>query len=224
MLALFLASPVPAAARVIGVYVAPRVLVGEQDTGELSKDWERDNISRFSRTVAGGALAVGYNFAARLRVPVRVELEVAARGAAGKSKEGVDASGMRWKSKYTMNLTTLFWNVYYDIYTGTPFTPYVGAGLGWAINSSQIDEDFSSSTVYGHARADSLTVALAGNLGAGVSWSFSERIAVDLGYRYIAAGHHEAKFTFDNIPTTKEFTISSNPYIHEVHLGARITF
>jgi opacity protein-like surface antigen len=221
VLAALFVLPAPATARVIGIYIAPRFLAGSQDTGEVSGPGY--GIKQFSQTVAGGALAVGYNFAPRFDIPVRVEFEYALRGGSDSgSKAGANA-GEIWRSQYTMQIMTGFLNVYYDIRTGTPFTPYVGAGLGGAGNSYTFKGSVLSTSTWRQVdyKLDDTTSALAWNLGAGLSWAFGEHFALDLGYRYIAAGYHEIKGTFSD---GEKYKISLNPFIHEAYLGARITF
>ncbi len=65
---------------------------------------------------------------------------------------------------------TLLGNGYVDIPWGSTVTPYVGAGLGWGwLNGSNgLDDD------------DGFTFALMG----GVAFNITERVALDVGYRY----------------------------------------
>ena len=73
--------------------------------------------------------------------------------------------------------TTLFANGYYDIETNTPFTPFVGAGLGLA----RVDQDF----VYGPGIqvSDNDTV-FATQLIAGASYDLTDTIALTGDVRY----------------------------------------
>ena len=88
-----LAIPALATAEVQGVYIAPRFLLGIQDTGLLSRNGVRDDDGRemfnqHSRAVFGGALAVGFNFAQKFNVPLRTEIEFALRSNSSNSKDG----------------------------------------------------------------------------------------------------------------------------------------
>lgn len=69
----------------------------------------------------------------------------------------------------------LLGNLWYDIDTGTSFTPYIGGGLGIA----EVMPDVTSlaGTTYSNA------TAFAAQLGAGVKFQVSDNIALDLGYR-----------------------------------------
>lgn len=66
----------------------------------------------------------------------------------------------------------LLGNLWYDVDTGTSFTPYVGGGVGWSHNvlTDGVDEETISGFVY--------------QLGAGVRFAATENIGFDLGYRY----------------------------------------
>ena len=104
---------------------------------------------------------------------------------------------------------SLFLNAYYDIDTGTKFTPYVGGGIGYAkiegsmsmpgMNISEDDTNF------------------AWQLGAGVAYAVNKNISVDFGYRYTDMGDLTA-----NIYPTEKFKIDVDS--HELLLGVRYTF
>ena len=221
MLAAFFALPAVAAAEVHGVYIAPKFLLGIQDSGQISTSGN-DGVKPFkqhSQAVFGGALAVGYNFAPKFGAPFRTEIEYALRSNSSKGRDGRDGT-LWWDSKQTMNISTLFVNAYFDIDTGTPFTPYLGGGLGMAFNHTSIKmngDDAGELTSYSKNQYDT---TFAWNLGAGVSYAFTENVSADLGYRFIGAGHREIKKTTDG----DRFKVSSSPYINEFYLGARFTF
>jgi opacity protein-like surface antigen len=203
--AAFLALPVLAAAE-IGVYVAPRFLVGLQDTGELSNAGEL--LDQHSSVVFGGALAVGYNLAPAFNLPIRAEVEYALRTNSEGEKKN-DFSGGEEKFIHKMNLSTLFLNAYYDIGTGTAFTPFVGVGVGAAFRWD--GTDYKETGVPTSSWSDNAT-SFAANVGVGVSYAVTESIAADLGYRFIYV-------------TERDYNgFKSSPYINEVYLGARIGF
>jgi opacity protein-like surface antigen len=200
--AAFFALPALAAAEGIGVYVAPRFLVGFQDTGEISGGGSL--LEQHSSVVVGGALAVGYNLAPKFSIPIRAELEYGLRtNSEGEKKD--DFTGRKYTHK--MNLSTLFLNAYYDIGTGTAFTPFVGLGVGAAFSwDGTTYKETGSAT---ESWSDN-TTTFAANVGVGVSYAFTSSIAADLGYRFIYVTERE--------------DVKSSPYINEVYLGARITF
>jgi outer membrane autotransporter protein len=102
-------------------------------------------------------------------------------------------------------------NAYYDIDTGTRFTPYVGAGLGYAHLKAKANGD-----VYGSESADNL----AWQLGAGVSYAATDNISVDLGYRYTDYGSLTSKYSDED--GSEKFKIDSDA--NEFYLGVRYAF
>src|SRR6187551_360490 len=87
-----------------------------------------------------------------------------------------------------MMSTILLLNAYYDFRTGSPWTPYIGAGLGFAVN--QLTQTF---TVDSDLGGDSLSqrstdVAFAAAAMVGVSYDFSSFFAIDVNYRFLHIG------------------------------------
>jgi opacity protein-like surface antigen len=105
-------------------------------------------------------------------------------------------------------------NVYFDYLTCTPWTPYVGAGLGMSYLKAQM---FDVDGKY----FDKSTYTLAWQVMGGIAYEFNSHWAVDLGYRYADYGRirkHES-FGPDGDVITK---ITARD--HEIMLGARYTF
>jgi outer membrane immunogenic protein len=168
-----------------------------------NKSWSDKNS-----WTAGGAL--GYNFAGT-GFPVRAEAEYLYHDqfkySANNSTTGTFSS--------KINVHTLFANAYYDIKTGTAFTPYVGAGLGVA----WIRQKASSSFVGGVIDDDSYnTTNLAWNLGAGIGYALTENVVLDLGYRYTSFG--DAKDVQSGSLNFRAKELKS----HEALLGVRYQF
>lgn len=98
---------------------------------------------------------------------------------------------------------SLFINAYYDINTGTEFTPYIGAGVGVSAirpAAGGADVDFTH----------------AWQVGAGVAYAFDEKISMDMGYRYVDSGD----WTIENPGDKSTLDIAS----HNVYVGARYSF
>lgn len=75
------------------------------------------------------------------------------------------------------NATYLLGDLWYDVDTGSRFTPYLGGGvgLGWAhVNSDAVGLDF----------AQTPAPNLAFQLGAGVRLELSDHVEIDAGYRF----------------------------------------
>jgi opacity protein-like surface antigen len=75
-------------------------------------------------------------------------------------------------------------NAYYDLGHWGSFVPYVGAGVGVARNEMD-GVAFSTSP---NIQAGGDTWALAWSLMAGAGFQLSERVILDLGYRFIDMG------------------------------------
>ena len=210
-----LALPGLAQAEVNGVYFAPKFLMSIQDTGNISRPSSALSDESYSQFTLGGALAVGYDFYPQQQIPLRAEIEFALRGNSEKSWDGV-WDGTNFSTKGLWNTSTLFLNLYYDIQTGTPFVPYIGAGAGLAFN-------YVEYTVHGGgdgvSASDNFT-NFAWNVGVGASYSFNENLAIDASYRFVGLGYNEVTAHAGS----SKYEIGSDPYNNEFMLGLRFAF
>lgn len=106
----------------------------------------------------------------------------------------------------------LFANAYYDIKTNSPFTPYVGLGLGY--NMQKIKTYSESEKLH----------ALSWKLAAGVGWQVSDMITLDIGYRFVNYGSAEYTESYLEYPYEYSYTADINNIAHELTLGARVSF
>ena len=111
-----------------------------------------------------------------------------------------------WKNSVENNSVML--NAYYDIDTGSKFTPYIGGGIGVAKLKGKVSYDEETDSV----KNDSF----AWQLGAGVSYAMTDNLSLDAGYRYVDYGDVTIKEDWGKV----EFDSTS----HELHIGARYTF
>ncbi|HTN40834.1 MAG TPA: OmpA family protein [Asticcacaulis sp.] len=96
--------------------------------------------------------------------------------------------------------TTAMVNVYYDIMPESQFHPFVGAGFGLDSVKAKMIGQLSTSPDAGVADLSMVgkdTVA-AYQLLAGVAWALSDRLSLDVTYRYLDAG--KAKFNTNLAP------------------------
>lgn len=106
-------------------------------------------------------------------------------------------------------------NVYYDIDTGTKFTPYFGGGIGYSrmkVEDNTIDYSKSFNQ-------------FAWQIGGGVSYAVNDKASVDFGYRYvdygkITLGRNNYK---ENLWEGSEKD-SLDMYSNEFYLGLRYNF
>ena len=148
--------------------------------------------------VWGGSIAYGVKAGA-----VRTELELNMHDKAEKYQDEND-----WTASLENNSIML--NAYYDIDTGTKFTPYVGAGIGMAHLKAKVDF-MDGDDVPGKSKT-----TFAWQAGAGVSYAMTDNLALDLGYRYNDYGD----VTVDVYGIKTEFDSTS----HEFLFGVRYTF
>lgn len=145
------------------------------------------------------------------------------------------------KQHLDVNIQTYMLNVFYDFYTDTKFTPYIGGGIGAAHISADNSMKFgyydtNGAMVFPVDMDDSASKTnFAWNLGAGVAYAITDSVDLDLGYRYIDFGSidFQQSLTFDmatgqqGLPTINISTGASSSMeltAHEVTLGVRISF
>jgi opacity protein-like surface antigen len=105
-----------------------------------------------------------------------------------------------------VQVTGLFANVAYDFASGGGFTPYVGAGIGWANteHSNPLTRDDDTNFAW--------------QLKGGVAWDIAPNTALDVNYRYL------------NAPEFSGSRIGGGPSVeadtdaHVLSVGVRYTF
>ncbi|OYQ81161.1 hypothetical protein B9T19_00330 [Ignatzschineria sp. F8392] len=166
--------------------------VDGEDSGSFKKS---KNVGGF-RLAYGAIFPVGDN-------NVRAEIEY---GYNGKVKVSDEDSKSETKSQ------ALMLNGYYDFNTGTAFTPYVGAGIGYArLKNTLSDEELSISKSKGN---------FAWQVGAGVSYAVNSNVAVDLSYRFMDYGKVSHSYKADDASVNGKVKQRGN----EFNLGVRYTF
>jgi outer membrane autotransporter protein len=197
---LLAASPlIPASALAAGggIYVKPKVMY-ESGSAEYRK-------ANFDDSAFGFGLAVGWDLRQKVKwgpVSPRFEVELATSG----EKSDQDAVGTRnYKAKFSS--TSLFVNGYADFHNSTPFTPYVGLGVGLAYSEAKVREYGRYSGVYFGSEKESV-VGVAYNIGLGTAFRITNTVGLDLNYRYA------------NFGDVNHGTVDA----HQLLLGARINF
>lgn len=152
-------------------------------------------------------IATGFdiNTQSRETVDFRAELAVARILADGDSQR--DPSGLltgipgnEGSLDDNVNILTVMVNGYVDMPTGTPFTPYLTAGVG----ISDIKWDIFSDTV------------LAVQVGGGVEYALSDNLSLDIRYKYLLNEDVEGNTEFGDA--------KMNVDAHLFQSGLRITF
>ncbi|MDC9824025.1 outer membrane beta-barrel protein [Devosia sp. ZB163] len=103
-------------------------------------------------------------------------------------------------------------NLWYDIDTGTAFTPYLGGGVGYGYDV--LSSDFSSD--------ESNTSGLLYQLGAGINYAVTEDVSLGLGYRYRV--QPDAEVTDPDFPMGPGDKVVSSATNHIVQAGVTFSF
>lgn len=169
----------------------------------------------------GTRLAVGVEvpLCGGLAKSVRGEVEYGViSGTHNSGTYGHNINGFTIPTNYEIEsrIETVMFNVYYDLDTGTRFTPYVNAGIGYA----NITEKAGVSNQYASERAKDSEDNLAWNVGAGVSYAVSSHISAEMGYRYTDYGSIKNSEVRGDYASSAKRDYDS----HEVMLGLRYTF
>lgn len=192
-----------------GVYLAPKFSFSVQHTrGTLDLHTSTWGPRRVFGAGAGGALALGYDFAPKFDVPVRLELEYGASDHISKTAS-IKVFRRRFPFRAKIGVQTLLFHAYADIPTSSGFTPYIGAGAGMAFLSTK-----GSGMGISTESTDSVPV---GQVGLGCSYAFNRHVSVDMGYRFVFMGGTDT--TCNSI----RLELHRN-YIHQVMLGLRVMF
>ena len=108
---------------------------------------------------------------------LRTELELShARWGSDRYHVYCDCDGSIYDGTSSVSATYLLGNAWYDLNHGARVTPYVGGGLGigWANVHAGIDG----------GPVDFNATGLAFQVGAGIRFNVSDRVAIDAGYRF----------------------------------------
>lgn len=181
--ALIAASAPAAAAEPQGLYLRGDVgaSLGRTIGGSvLAGDGFAGDIGNSALFEAGVGYQLPYNLRADLTVGYRPGFKVESREARGTLPVNADADVKNW---------AVMANLYYDIATGTAFTPYVGAGLGVAFNKvDDVTYSFGAGRIHENGKSKT---NFAWSLQAGAAYAVTQNVKVDLGYRYIDLGGFE---------------------------------
>lgn len=131
-------------------------------------------------TVAGLRIAYGVS------IPlwdssIRTELEY---GFNGKAKLDGRSSAPDLNYKSDIKSQFIMANVYYDFDLGSDWTPYVGAGIGYARVKADNQVSYANET----SSLSKSSGNFAWNLTAGITYDMTENLSIDASYRYMDYG------------------------------------
>lgn len=182
---------------------------------DASTSFQGGTAAGVSRTMdldAGftGVLTTGYKFSSG----IRTELEAGFRRNTVKSLDGTAADG-------SLRSLSLMGNVLYDFNTGTPWMPYVGAGIGTAkLSAKTIRGGTAAGSPIAGTTIDGTTTKLAYQGIVGVAYNVNDNLALTADYRYFAT----SKPSFSAIPAATTTGVKSAYGSHNILAGLRYTF
>ncbi len=176
----------------------------------------------FEPSFTGGA-GVGYIWSPHWRTDFTVDvhsiMHTEQTGSGIATFQGTTFPNGVAEDKTKMMSTILLLNGYYDFRTGSPWTPYLGAGLGFAVN--QITQSYSESQSYygvtGSQRSTDVQFAAAAMVG--VSYDFSSFFAIDVNYRFLHIGGSQVTLSEIGLPTSTVEIGDLNE--HQIRAGFR---
>jgi opacity protein-like surface antigen len=131
-----------------------------------------------------GSIGFGYQFTDMVRADLTIDkLNSFDLTGTGSCSAWSSCTGGATSERTTLSAIAVMANVYADLGSWHGLTPYVGAGIG----AAYVDVSGHSSTNGTSSRALSgyETWALAANVAAGASYTISEGLMFDLGYRFL---------------------------------------
>ncbi len=158
----------------------------------------------------GAGYQLPYNLRADLTIGYRPGYDIRSR----ESLSGIDLT-----ADAKLRTWTVMANAYYDIDTGTAFTPYLGIGAGVAVN--RLDTITYRLGAGEFQENGKNTARFAWSVMAGGAYAIATGVKIDIGYRYLDAGRFE---------TSGETTIGAVTPVkgdvraHEVKVGLRYAF
>ena len=136
-------------------------------------------------TVVPVGVAIGYNWH-KHGISLRTEFEYLNRGNFGYNSTPVLASPAPIGMTSKIGSQTLFANSFYDFHNATRFTPFVGGGIGVAINKSTMTLNAIPSPVFDTFKT--IDTRFAWHIGTGVAVNVTEILLLELSYRYTDLG------------------------------------
>lgn len=207
-------------------YQAPKGVLSTRDWGSFGKNGELG--SEKMQGAADIGAGVGYKFNDYLRTDLTLDYETPAKvRAMAFCTLASPCSGGEWENSERVKITaySALANVYADLGDFHGLTPYLGAGAGASyLKTSDVkssaQDGFSGNYPKGEGKWN-----FAWALMAGVEYPITERLSLDLGYRYLNLGDAETGSVTENLGAGVAGKTTKIKYediqAHEVRLGLR---
>jgi opacity protein-like surface antigen len=150
-----------------------------------------------------GGVGVGYVWGPQFRTDLTVDLHSTMNTAFNGTEtytNGAVTQTLTVQDKTKLMSTILLINGYYDIRTGTPFTPYIGGGVGFTIDqfTQQIAATDTGTAGSASAGTRSTQFGFAAAAMAGLTYDINTFVSLDVGYRYLFIGGTNVDTTIYN--------------------------
>jgi len=198
VLAFFFSAPVCSAE---GLYVSGNLgfaMASDSDLTDSTVPGITVN-TEFDTGLAFGA-ALGYNFS-RFRVEGEISYQK-------NDVDKIEAQGVFLDATGNARALSFLINGYYDFKNRSAFTPYISAGLGFA----QVEFNDLDISGLGFSGSNDEDTVFAYQIGIGVGYAVTEKVTIDVKYRYFG--------TEDSEYDTTEAEFASNNFL----FGVRINF
>jgi opacity protein-like surface antigen len=154
----------------------------------LSPSWlSEDFLPSFT-----GSVGVGYVWGPHFRTDFTVDVHSIMDANFNGSQAYNDGTPrtLTVQDKTRFMSTILLWNAYYDIRTGTAFTPYLGGGAGFAVNQLTRSSNSADTGPTGNFNVSDRTTRInfAGAAMAGLTYDINSIVSLDVGYRFLYIG------------------------------------
>lgn len=144
-----------------------------------------------------------------------------------KMQEDVEKNSFMFDSITTSQVEnkSVFLNGYYDFHNSSKLTPYVGVGIG--LSRLEASSGISDGESLGAMIREEET-KISWQIGAGVSYAVSQKMALDLGYRYVDYGEIKASVPFHEsvggYVASEVDTLKVDSSANEIYVGLRYAF
>ncbi|WP_026792687.1 outer membrane protein [Pleomorphomonas oryzae] len=203
-------------------YQAPKGVLSDRTWGSFGNNGEFG--SEKMQGAADFGAGVGYKFNDYLRADLTVDYETPAKfkGQAYCTLAG-PCGGGEWESSESAKITaySALANVYADLGDFHGLKPYLGAGAGASYLKTSDVKSSAQDAFSGNYPAGKGKWNFAWALMAGVEYPLSDRLSLDLGYRYLNLGDAQTGSVTANPGGAVTHINYEDIQAHEVRLGLR---
>ncbi|MGI9403508.1 MAG: outer membrane protein [Hyphomicrobium sp.] len=195
----------------------------------FDSSWLSENFDAFFTGGAGVGYIWGPHFRTDFTFDVRSNGEVDYKGDVIYTTTGNDRF-LEVSDKTKVHSVPLLINGYYDFLTSHALRPYVGGGVGFAVNQLRRKHRSTDYDCGGAAQCaptggitttasdETTQVSFAAAAMAGITYNWSSYTAIDLNYRYMYIGGADGDLTINGVKTTVKVGDINE---HQVRVGLR---